>query len=136
VAFVIVLAAMRALSVSSLPWLLVAVPLQVMLTLGIGLLLAATQVFVRDIAQGLGMVFSAWFYLTPIVYPIAYVPERFRPWIEANPLTALAGLYRRAFFGGEGLAPGLPGLSACAALALCLGWLVFRRLRAEFVDFV
>ncbi len=60
-------------------------PLQVALTLGLGLLLGAVHVFFRDTAQVLGMVLTGWFYLTPIVYPPAYVPERFRRWIELNP---------------------------------------------------
>ncbi len=134
--FLAVLASLGALSVGSLPWLVVALPLQVGLTLGLGLVLAALHVFVRDVAQVLGMVFTAWFYLTPIVYPLAYVPQRFRPWIEGNPLTALTLIYRRAFFGGDGPLVGLTGLVACSALALMAGWLIFRRLRAEFVDFV
>src|SRR5262245_12435751 len=100
--FVVVLAAVRELSWSGLPLLLVALPLQVGLTLGLGLLVAAVHVFFRDTAQALGLVFNVWFYLTPIVYPLALVPERFRAWVELNPLTALVGLYRRAFFGGGG----------------------------------
>ena len=41
---------------------------RIALTLGLGLLLSAVNVFFRDIAQVLGMVFTGWFYLTPIVY--------------------------------------------------------------------
>src|SRR5436190_894140 len=113
-----------------------AVVLQVILTLGLGLFLASANVFLRDIPQALGMVFGAWFYLTPIVYPLSYVPERFRAVINANPLTALVGLYRRAFFGGEGMVTGFVGLTVCAFAALVLGWLLFRRLRTAFVDFI
>lgn len=134
--FMVVLTAVRALSWTSLPWLLLAVPLQVALTLGLGLFLASANVFLRDISQALGMLFGAWFYLTPIVYPLAYVPERFRALIGANPLTTLVQLYRRAFFGGEGMVPGVLGLAICAIAALLAGWLLFRRLRRGFVDFI
>jgi len=134
--FVTVLVALKALSWLSLPWLVLALFFQVTLTLGLGLLLASANVFLRDIPQALGMVFGAWFYLTPIVYPLSYVPERFRPLINANPLTALVQLYRRAFFGGEGVPSGMPVLALCAIAALLLGWLAFRRLRSSFVDFI
>jgi len=134
--FTVVLAGLHALSWQSLPWLVPAVVLQVILTLGLGLFLASANVFLRDIPQALGMVFGAWFYLTPIVYPLSYVPERFRAVINANPLTALVGLYRRAFFGGEGMVTGFVGLTVCAFAALVLGWLLFRRLRTAFVDFI
>src|SRR5262249_55728579 len=80
---------------SGLPFLLLALPLQAGLTAGLGLMLSAVHVFFRDTAQLLGMLFTAWFYLTPIVYPVSLVPERFRALVEANPLTPLVALYRR-----------------------------------------
>jgi lipopolysaccharide transport system permease protein len=83
----------------------------------------------------LGLVFTAWFYLTPIVYPLALVPERFRSWVEANPLTPLVGLYRQAFLGGEtALAPGTWALALAAAVLLSAGLWLFRRLKPIFVD--
>ncbi len=93
------------------------------------------NVFFRDIAQVLGMVFTGWFYLTPIVYPAAQVPARFQGWIELNPLAALVELYRQAFLGGRvALAPGTAGLALVAAVLLSAGFLLFRRLKAAFVD--
>lgn len=139
--FVIVLLWHGELHLASLPWLLVALPLQVALTLGLGLFLGAIQVFFRDTAQVVSMVFTGWFYLTPIVYPLAQVPERFRPWVEANPLTGLVGLYRRALLGDSFFGTGGLSLTACAAilalaaaLALAGGTLLFRRLKPAFVD--
>lgn len=118
-----------------LPLLLLAVPLQVGLTLGLGLLLSSVHVFFRDTAQILGMLFNVWFYLTPIVYPPNLVPERFRTWIELNPLTALVDLYRQAFLGGEpALVPGWGTLAVVAAVLLSAGFAVFGRLKTSFVD--
>jgi ABC-type polysaccharide/polyol phosphate export permease len=123
------------LSWRGLPWLLVAVPLQVALTLGLGLLVAAAHVFFRDTAQVLGMAFTAWFYLTPIVYPLPLVPERFRGWLELNPLTPLVGLYRQAFLGG-GAAPvaGTASLALAAVVLLSAGIWLFGRLKPAFAD--
>ena len=136
--FLGVLGYLGELSWQGLPLLLVAVPLQVALTLGLGLLLGAVHVFFRDTAQVVGMVLTGWFYLTPIVYPIAYVPERFRAWIDRNPLTALVGLYREAFLGAEpGAASPMAGLgllAAAAAVLLCVGLWLFARLKPAFVD--
>jgi lipopolysaccharide transport system permease protein len=119
-----------------LPLLLLAIPLQIALTLGVGWLLAAIHVFFRDVAQILGMGLTAWFYLTPIVYPASYVPERLRPWVELNPLTGLVGLYRAALLADSPLPSPIAlvslGLSACGFFAL--GWWLFRRLKPSFVD--
>ncbi len=133
--FLGVLAFLGELKVGGLPLLLLALPLQIALTLGLGLLLSAVNVFFRDIAQVLGMLFTGWFYLTPIVYPAAQVPARFRGWIELNPLTALVELYRQAFLGGRvALVPGTAALTLAAAVLLSAGFLLFRRLKTAFVD--
>jgi lipopolysaccharide transport system permease protein len=133
--FVAVLAGLGELSWRSLGWLLVALPLQLALTLGLGLALSAVQVFFRDLSQLVGVLLPAWFYLTPIVYPLALVPERYRGWVALNPLTGLVGLYRRALLGGEGTASaGLLVLAVVAGSALAVGWWLFRRLRRSFVD--
>lgn len=133
--FLVVLAAVGELSWAHLPWLLLAVPVQVGLTLGIGLLCAPAHVFFRDTAQVLNMALMGWFYVTPIVYPLYFVPDKIAPVIAANPLTALVGLYRTAFLGRDfafhGSAWGLFALSAALPLA---GLWLFRRLKPAFVD--
>ena len=133
--FVVYLAVAGDLSLSTLPWLLLALPLQIALTLGIGLLLAALQVFLRDVVQVVGVGMTTWFYLTPIVYPFSLVPEWLKIWLSLNPLTGLVGLYRLAFVGGhfdDWLAVGL--LAALAVVALVVGRLVFQSLRPGFAD--
>ena len=133
--FAAALAVRGELSVVTLPLLLVAVPLQTAIALGLGLLLASVHVFFRDTAQILGLVFNAWFYLTPIVYPLEMVPERYRALIAANPLTHLVELYRQAFLGPSlALPAGVGWLALFAAALLGAGLLLFRRLRPAFVD--
>jgi lipopolysaccharide transport system permease protein len=133
--FVAGLAATGQLAWQGLPLLVLALPLQVALTLGIGLLASAVHVFFRDTAQVLGMVLTAWFYLTPIVYPLLYVPGRLRSWIELNPLTALVELYRQAFLGGRlALVPGTVALALVGAVLLSAGFWLFGRLKPAFVD--
>lgn len=132
--FVAVLVSVGEFSAQGLPLLLVAVPLQVGLTLGLGLLVAAVHVFFRDTAQLLAMLFQVWFYLTPIVYPLALVPERFRPWLALNPLTSLVDLYRRAFLGGEAGEAGMIPLIVAVFMIMFAGLWLFRSLKPTFVD--
>ncbi|HWM89343.1 MAG TPA: ABC transporter permease [Thermoanaerobaculia bacterium] len=135
VIFLVALAWVGELSWGGLPLLLVAAPLQVGLTLGLGLLAASAQVFLRDTSQILGILLNAWFYLTPIVYPLPLVPERFRWWLELNPLTTLVGLYRQALLEGRVvLVPRTAPLALGTAVVLCAGFWLFRRLKPAFVD--
>ena len=133
--FVVVLAAMGELSPASLPLLVPALALQLALTFGLASLMAAVNVFFRDVVQILGLVMNGWFYLTPVVYPLDLVPEAFRPLIELNPLTPLVDLYRQALLGGDGALPGGSGLLVVTSgLLLLLGWSTYRRLKPTFVD--
>jgi lipopolysaccharide transport system permease protein len=135
IVFTAALLASHTLAPGGLPLLLVAVPLQVALTLGLGLLGAAAHVFVRDLGQILGLVFMTWFYVTPIVYPLRLVPEPWRAWLSWNPLNALVGLYRQAFFGGDLTMPEGTGLLAMTALLLLLAGLgLFEWLKPVFAD--
>jgi len=120
---------------SALPVLSLTVVLQLLGTLGAGLALAAICVFARDVAQLLGMALSALFYLTPIVYPIALVPERFRGLAGLNPLATVVASYRAFLVGSEGPdAASLASLAVLAAIALLAGTALFRRHSGTFAD--
>jgi ABC-type polysaccharide/polyol phosphate export permease len=120
---------------SALPLFAVGLFFQVVLTLGFALLLAAAYVYSRDVVHGLTLVLSALFYLTPIVYPAAIVPERFDWAIQANPLSTVVATYRAFLLGSR-----LPTASALVLLAviatgvLVVGIFTFRRAAAGFAD--
>lgn len=110
---------------------------QLLLTLGGAWLLASLGVFIRDIVQGLSLVLMAWMYLTPIIYPETIVPEAYRPFINANPLTPLIRSYRRVLL--DGAAPDWGGLAYFLAFALIVfvfGYWWFARTRRNFADVV
>jgi len=133
--FVVVLAVMGELSPRALPMLAVALPLQLVLTFGGGLLLAAVNVFFRDVAQLVGMVLTGVFYFTPIVYPLSLVPPPLDRLVAANPLASLVELYRIALLGdGPALPPGTAILAGAGLVLAAGGWWVYRRLQPGFVD--
>jgi len=124
----------------SAPWLLLAVPAllaQVVLTFGLGCLVATLTTFVRDTAQVLGIGLTVLFYATPIVYPASLVPASFRPVLRANPLTHLTEWYRSAFT-LHTLPPAASVLFvvACAAVSAALGMALFARARPHFADVI
>ena len=133
VAFVVVLAVIGELSVASLPLLLVAVPLQVALTFGLGLGLAAANVYFRDTAQATGLVLNAWFFVTPIIYSVHAAPAQYLRFLEWNPLTGLVYLYRAAFLGG-GVPVSLTPLLGTTIAAVVFGGALFARLKHGLAD--
>jgi lipopolysaccharide transport system permease protein len=76
-------------------------------------------------------------YLTPIIYPEAIVPERFRPLINANPFTHLIRSYRNVML--EGAQPDWRGLAYFTGFALIVflfGYWWFARTRKNFADVI
>ncbi len=109
--------------------------LQFMVTVGLGLLLAAFTVYLRDIQQVLGLLLAVIFYTAPVLYPLSQVPEQFHGLIQLNPFTAFAEAYHGAVLAGVWPAPlVLAGLALFATGALVAGIQIFRRLEPGFAD--
>ncbi len=109
---------------------------QLLLTAGFGYLAAGFTVFLRDIPQTLGVVLNFWFYLTPIVYPAAIIPEEFREWVFwLNPIAAIAEVYRDLVLIGEIRHWGEWGLASVISLIVFwIGVSCYQRLRSAFAD--
>lgn len=113
-------------------WQVVFFPLamliQAVLTLGVGLIVAPLVVFFRDLERATKLVLRFLFYASPIVYGI---PDLIDLGLELpasfNPLTGVFSLYRAAFFPEQldWLAVGIG--SGMSVLLLAVGILVFRR---------
>jgi lipopolysaccharide transport system permease protein len=107
----------------------------VLMTLGVGWVLAALGVYIRDIGQMVGILTTVLLFMSPMFYPISAVPESFRPVIRANPLTLIMEQARAVLIWGR-----QPDFSALAiylavAMAVCMaGFWCFQRIRKGFAD--
>jgi ABC-type polysaccharide/polyol phosphate export permease len=120
--------------------LAVALPIWMILALavtGLGLLLSALQVFIRDVEHVLMPVLMMLMYLTPILYPLSLVPESLRGVVAANPFSWLVGRLRDALIDGRMGATWSDGAAlAVATVLFVVGRWVFRRLSSHFEEFV
>lgn len=118
-------------------WLPVLLVPQLLLTLGGSWLVASLGVFLRDTAQALALLLTAWMYLTPIIYPEAVVPARYGSLLELNPFTPLVRSHRLCLL--EGAPPDWRGLSytlLCGLILFIFGYWWFARTRKNFADVV
>jgi lipopolysaccharide transport system permease protein len=117
-------------------WLPVLIAIQLALTLGIGLLLSAINVFFRDTQQIVDILMLAWFFLTPVIYPVEALPPALQAAYQViNPVAGLVVAYREILYYGH--SPNLLVLGAVAATAaacLLAGSLLFRRLSPIFAE--
>ena len=109
----------------------------VLFTTSVTLVTSAVNVFYRDVSPVVQIGLQLWLYLTPIAYPIARVPDRWRGYIAANPLSGIVEGFRAALVYGHAPDWALLGLSASLSAAMFAGaWLLFKRLDKYFADVI
>jgi len=104
---------------------------------GIAMLVAALNVYCRDVSQAVAVLLNIWFWATPIVWPADMLPPSFAPLLDWNPMTYIAGGYRDIFLSPELLLPSSERTLYFWVFALVcwtVGTLVFRRLKSGFAD--
>jgi lipopolysaccharide transport system permease protein len=113
---------------------LVLLPL-IILTAGLAWMLASLGVFLRDVGQTIGIVTTVLMFLSPVFYPVTAVPERFRPFIMANPLTFIIEQAREVLIWGH--LPNWLGLGVYTLAAFAIAWagyMWFQKTRKGFAD--
>lgn len=134
VVLVIVLAAFGPRHPEGLVYLPALAFVQTVMSLGLAYLLAALNVFFRDVQHILSVLLMAWYFLTPVLFPVSIVtdPER-AALLYLNPMTAVIVGYQRALL--DGLPPDWASLAwplGSALIAFAAGALYFSRAKDEF----
>ncbi|MDQ1215350.1 MULTISPECIES: ABC transporter permease [Microbacterium] len=106
----------------------VAVVLQVILLLGLGLIVAPLCVLWGDLERTTRLVLRALFYASPIIYGVADLPGVFKEIGAFNPLAGIFTLYRVGFFPDQWDTLSVIVGAVTSILIFGLGLLVFSRL--------
>jgi len=67
--------------------------------LGVGIWLAAVTLNYRDLRIVVPFLMQCWLYISPVVYPVGLVPDKWRWLLALNPMTGVIGGYRSAILG-------------------------------------
>ncbi len=133
------------------PWL-AAFPLVLILEAafigGLALLFSALNVFFRDIQHFTEILLMAWFWMTPIVYPISLIQDNLPAWAERiymlNPMTHIILLWQRVTYNSPVNGPAAYYFSVegfiytivLSLVLLVLGYYVFCRVEGKFAEFI
>jgi ABC-type polysaccharide/polyol phosphate export permease len=120
------------LSILALP---LVIGIQLLFTIGLAFMVSALCVHYRDIQHLLGNILTLWFFLTPIIYPIERIPEKFRFLVNVNPVAPLIIAYQDIFYRGQ--LPNFSQLFVVAMMAIfmyMMGAVVFERYRGTFAE--
>lgn len=115
-------------------WLPVLLLVTAAFATGLGLLLGTLNVFARDIGQVMVVVLQLWFWLTPVVYPVSIVPERFKAVLAFNPMAILVDAYGRVLVYETAPSASLWIPAAIGGALLLFSLHTFRRASPEMVD--
>jgi ABC-2 type transport system permease protein len=121
----------------SVPIVLFGLFLLLIFTTGLSLLTSALNVRFRDVNFFVQAVLIVWFYITPIVYSVDFIPKRFI-WVwRLNPMTSIVQLFQYAF--AEAHAPG-PAMITTNLLIILIcvlvGVLIFIKESKNFDDWL
>lgn len=118
----------------SIIWLFPTIILFALFSMGITLILSSLNVYFRDVGILWSTIQPAFFYLTPIAYTESLIPEKFIPFIRANPMYAFMQLIRQVLY--ENRHPDLQVLLTCSFLSIgsfMVGYFIFHRLKNQFI---
>lgn len=122
-------------SINSLLFLPLPLLIQVLLIIGISLGVGSITVFFRDITQLIPLLLNAFFFLTPIVYPVSVIPENIRWAFHLNPFYWMADIYRSILI--NGILPGWRQFLYPLILSIVVfyvGWVIFKKTNEAFKD--
>lgn len=126
------------IEVSSSLWIFfpVIVITQMSLSLGLGLLGAAFNVFFRDMRHIFTLGLQIWFYASPIIYPPNLVPDRYKSLYYLNPMAGVIQAYRTVV-----LQHALPDQHfiysvVVSFIILIAGYFLFKRMENQFSDVI
>ena len=118
-------------------WVPILLAIEILFASGLVLFASALNMFARDVKLAVPFVTQLWLFLTPVMYPLADVPENLRPLYLANPMTGIVESFRDVLIIGrtpdlELLIPSLIG----AVVALVLGLWYFSATEQRFADVI
>jgi ABC-type polysaccharide/polyol phosphate export permease len=102
---------------------------------GLGLTLATVNVFFRDVAHMIGVIFQIWMWSLPIVYVEDVLPAAYRSLLIFNPAYAFVRAVRDLYLSAQLPTPELwIGMLTWSLVAIALGFVTLRLHRAEIRD--
>lgn len=121
------------------PTIIFVIPLlfvQIILMTGLSLFLSAANLFYRDIQYLTNLALLVWLYMTPVVYPLSLVPERYVWLYKLNPMVGIIEGYRSAFLNLPFDLGAIAWSAAASLILFIIGYWIFKKGENVFADIV
>jgi ABC-type polysaccharide/polyol phosphate export permease len=111
--------------------------LEILFVCGIAMMTSAINVYIRDTRYVVESVNTVLFWMVPIFYSFAIIPQQYRDFYQYNPLAALVLAMRNVLLEAHSPAETLLWkLTAVSIATFVMGWLFFGRMKARFYDYL
>lgn len=121
-------------------WILITpllILLMAMFALGMGMIFSSLTTKYKDLSFLLTFGIQLFMYITPVVYPVSALPEKFRFLVYFNPLSSVFECFRYAFLGaGSFELISIIWSSVFITLILIIGTVIFNKVEKSFMDTV
>jgi ABC-type polysaccharide/polyol phosphate export permease len=116
-------------------FILIYMPMLFLFAQGLGWVVAGLQVFLRDTSQALQIVLFIWWWLTPLMYAMGDLPERFRRFVQLNPMAIIVTGYRNSLLHLKQPEPATVFVVFLTSLGVfVLGGFLFRQTKPAYPD--
>lgn len=135
ISMLVIFAFLGHVSLDAIFWIPLLIIITLVLAIGIGLLLGTLNVFIRDIGQIMGIFLQFWFWLTPVVYSLTMVPEKYHNLFFINPVSGIVVSYHDVLVYNRSpniellLYPTIIGL-----VFFALAWFLYSKANEEMAD--
>ena len=109
--------------------------IEYILALGITFITSACTVYVRDLEHILSIVSMVWMYLSPVMYPSSFVPEKYQALFSLNPMMPIITAYRDILYYKR--IPNIQILLSSVTIGIVFmvfGYMIFEKLQKGFAE--
>lgn len=122
-------------------WMILLTPVLILLmagfALGTGMIFSSLTTKYRDLGFLLAFGVQLLMYATPVIYPVNSLPEKYKAYVLANPLSSIVETFRYAFLGsGHFSWNSLLYSSVVMLVLLVTGAVIFNKVEKNFMDTV
>jgi len=137
----VLLLAMMAWYQVAVSWWMLTLPFFLLLAfvtaLAVGLWLSSLNVRYRDVGHAIPFLIQVWMFVSPVVYPVSLIPEKYRLFYSLNPMAGVIEGFRWAILQKASPDFAVMTVSAIVVLVVLMGGLVFfKRMESTFADVV
>lgn len=123
----------------SINWTILLIPFLIMLvafiSMSLGLIVSSLTTKYRDLQQLITFGMQLFMYATPVIYPISAAPEKYKLFLELNPLTPIFEAFRYSCMGcGKFDFGGLLYSTLFMVVSMFISIIVFSKVERTFMD--